>query len=36
MGSKVRLIQVLIIICALFGVVAVQSAGPRPGVLTNA
>lgn len=35
-GSKVRLLQVLIILFAVAGVFAVQSVRPRPGVLTNA
>jgi hypothetical protein len=35
-GSKVRVIQVLIIISALVGLLAVQSTRPRQGVLTGA
>ncbi len=35
MGNKARLFQVLIIISALAGVLALQSARSRPSVLTN-
>jgi hypothetical protein len=35
MGSRVRWLQVLIIISALAGVLAVQSARPRHWVVTN-
>jgi hypothetical protein len=34
-GNKVRVIQVLIILSALVGLLAVQSARSRPGVLTS-
>jgi hypothetical protein len=34
-GSKVRLLQVLIILSALVGVLAVQSTHRRPGVLAK-
>lgn len=34
-GSKVRLLQVLIILSALAGVLAVQSTRRRPGVLAK-
>jgi hypothetical protein len=34
-GSKVRWLQVLIILSALVGVLAVQSARRRAGVLAN-
>jgi len=34
-GSKIRWLQVLIVLSALVGVVAVQSAQRRSGVLTN-
>jgi len=34
-GNKVRIIQVLIILSALVGLFAVQSARSRPGVLTS-
>ena len=36
MSSWARVLQVLIICFALAGVLAVQSARPRQGVLTNA
>jgi len=36
MGSRSRLLQVLIILSALVGVLAVQSTRSRQGVLTNA
>jgi hypothetical protein len=35
MGSRVRLLQVLIIISALAGVLVVQTARPRQWVVTN-
>jgi hypothetical protein len=35
-GSRARWLQVLIILFALVGVFAVQTARPRQGVLTNA
>ena len=35
MGNGARFVQVLIILSAVLGLLVVQSARPRPGVLTN-